>query len=133
MGTTGPGKLADPQGIAAGRDGNVYVADNGNGRIAVFDRNGGFQRAFDVAGWRREVLSEPYLALDSKGLLWVSVPLAGEVRAYTHEGRLVATLGGKDQPEGRRFEKPSGLAFLPKGRLFVADLEGRFVFLPLPK
>jgi hypothetical protein len=86
-----------------------------------------------VAGWRREVHSEPYLALDSKGLLWVSVPLAGEVRAYTKEGRLVATLSGKDQPEGQRFEKPSGLALLPKGRLFVADLEGRVVIVPLPK
>ncbi|MFI5120819.1 MAG: DUF2298 domain-containing protein [Thermoanaerobaculia bacterium] len=130
---TGPGKLADPQGIAAGKDGNVYVADNGNGRVAIFDRNGLFLRAFEVDGWRREVLSEPYVAVDSKGLLWVSVPLAGEVRAYTREGRLVTRLRGKDQPEGQRFEKPSGLALLPKGRLFVADLEGRFVIIPLPK
>ena len=50
----GPGKLADPQGLAAGKDGSVYVADNGNGRVAVFDRDGGFLRAFDVPGWRRE-------------------------------------------------------------------------------
>ena len=104
----GPGKLADPQGLVAGVDGSVYVADNGNGRLAIFDRNGGFLRAFEVPGWRREVLSEPYVALDSGGLLWVSVPLAGEVRAYTREGRLVTTLRGKDQPEGQRFEKPSG-------------------------
>jgi sugar lactone lactonase YvrE len=130
---TGPGKLADPQGLVAGKDGSVYVADNGNGRVAIFDRNGGFLRAFEVAGWRREVLSEPYLALDSKGLVWVSVPLAGEVRAYTKEGRLMTTLRGADQPEGRRFEKPSGLALLPNGRLFVADLEGRFAIVPLPK
>ena len=129
----GPGKLADPQGLVAGVDGSVYVADNGNGRVAIFDRNGSFLRAFEVTGWRREALSEPYLARDSRGLLWVSVPLAGEVRAYTAEGRLVTTLRGVDQPEGRRFEKPSGLALLPGGRLFVADLEGRFVIVPLPK
>jgi len=42
-------------------------------------------------------------------------------------------LRGKDLPEGQRFEKPSGLALLPKGRLFVADLEGRFAVVPLPK
>jgi len=129
----GPGKLADPQGLAVGDDGSVYVADNGNGRVAIFDRNGSFLRAFEVTGWRREVLSEPYLALDSRGFLWVSVPLAGEVRAYTKEGRLVTTLRGVDQPEGRRFEKPSGLALLPGRRLFVADLEGRFVIVSLPK
>jgi YYY domain-containing protein len=129
----GAGKLADPQGLVAARDGKVYVADNGNGRVAVFDRNGGFVRAFDVPGWRRATFSEPYLALEANGLLWVSVPLEGEVRGYTPEGRLVTTLRGKDLPEGQRFEKPSGLALLPKRRLFVADLEGRFVVVPLPR
>jgi streptogramin lyase len=129
----GPGKLADPQGLVTGKDGKVYVADNGNGRVAIFDRDGGFVRAFAVPGWRREVFSEPYVALDSVGLLWASVPLAGEVRAYTAEGRLVTTLRGRDLPEGQRFEKPSGLALLPKGRLFVADLEGRFAIVSLPK
>jgi YYY domain-containing protein len=128
----GAGKLADPQGLVAAKDGKVYVADNGNGRVVVFDRNGGFVRAFDVAGWRRATFSEPYLALDPSGLLWASVPLEGEVRGYTPEGRLVTTLRGKDLPEGQRFEKPSGLALLPKGRLFVADLEGRFVAISLP-
>ncbi|MGZ6971475.1 MAG: DUF2298 domain-containing protein, partial [Thermoanaerobaculia bacterium] len=120
----GPGKLADPQGLVTGKDGKVYVADNGNSRVAIFDRDGVFVRAFAVPGWRREVFSEPHVALDSVGLLWVSVPLAGEVRAYTAEGRLVTTLRGADQPEGRRFEMASGLALLPGGRLFVADLEG---------
>jgi DNA-binding beta-propeller fold protein YncE len=129
----GAGKLADPQGLVAAKDGKVYVADNGNGRVAVFDRNGGFVRAFDVAGWRRATFSEPYLALDASGLLWASVPLEGEVRGYTPEGRLVTTLRGKDLPEGQRFEKPSGLALLPKSRLFVADLEGRFVVISLPR
>ncbi|MCM3875698.1 MAG: DUF2298 domain-containing protein [Thermoanaerobaculia bacterium] len=129
----GAGKLADPQGLVAARDGRVYVADNGNGRVAVFDRNGGFVRAFDVPGWRRTTFSEPYLALGADGLLWASVPLEGEVRGYTLEGRLVTTLRGKDLPEGQRFEKPSGLALLPKRRLFVADLEGRFAIVPLPK
>ena len=129
----GAGKLADPQGLVAAKDGKIYVADNGNGRIAVFDRGGGFVRAFDVAGWRRATFSEPYLALDASGLLWASVPLEGEVRGYTPEGRLVTTLRGKDLPEGQRFEKPSGIALLPKRRLFVADLEGRFVVISLPR
>ena len=45
----------------------------------------------------------------------------------------MTTLNGKDLPEGRRFEKPSGLALLPDGRLFVADLEGRLAIAILPK
>jgi len=53
IGQTGtPGKRAasldDPQGIATDRDGNIYVADYGNNRIAVFDSNGGLVDQIDV-------------------------------------------------------------------------------------
>jgi sugar lactone lactonase YvrE len=129
----GPGKLAEPHGLALGKDGLLYVADNGNGRVAVFTRDGGFVRAWSVPGWRREVMSEPYLALDASGRVWVSVPLEGEVRGYAPDGKLLATARGKDQPEGRRFEHPSGVALLPDGRLAVADFEGRLVVISLPK
>jgi sugar lactone lactonase YvrE len=128
----GPGKLAEPQGIALGK-GLLYVADNGNGRVAVFTKEGVFLRAFPVPGWKREVMGEPYLVVDPAGVVWVSVPLTGEVRGYTADGRLLATARGKDQPEGRRFEHPSGVALLPGGRLAVADLEGRVVVITLPK
>jgi len=129
----GAGKLAEPQGLALGKDGLLYVADNGNGRVAVFAKDGSFVRAFDVAGWRRQVMSEPYLAVDASGRVWVSVPLDGEVRGYAPDGKLVATARGKDQPEGQRFEHPSGVALLPNGRLAVADFEGRLVVIDLPR
>ena len=96
----GPGKLADPQGLVAGMDGNVYVADNGNGRVAVFDRNGAFLRAFEVAGWRREALSEPYLALDSPRSPVGLRAARGRGACLHEEGRLVTTLRGEDQPRG---------------------------------
>jgi len=37
-----PADLADPQGLDTDRDGNVYVADRGRGRIAVFRKDGTF-------------------------------------------------------------------------------------------
>ena len=129
--TPGDGKLAEPQGLALG-GGLLYVADNGNGRVAVFTKGGEFVRAFPVPGWKRAVMGEPYLAVDASGVVWVSVPLAGEVRGYSPEGKLLATARGADQPEGRRFEHPSGVALLPGGRLAVADLEGRVVVIDLP-
>jgi len=50
--TTAAGKpaaaLNDPQGIATDREGNVYVADYGNNRIAVFDSAGRFLDQIDV-------------------------------------------------------------------------------------
>ncbi len=129
----GPGRLAGPNGLALAPDGRVWVADNDNGRAVLFTPDGAFVRAFAVPGWKREIFSEPYLAVDAKGVVWCSVPLLGEVRGYAPDGTLLATARGKDQPEGKRFAKPSGLALLPGGRLAVADLEGRVVVISLPK
>ncbi len=129
----GAGKLAEPQGLALGKDGLLYVADNGNARVAVFTKDGAFVSAFGVSGWKREVMGEPYVAVDAAGTVWASVPLEGEVRGYAPSGKLLATARGKDQLEGQRFEHPSGIALLPGGRLAVADLEGRVVVISLPK
>src|ERR1700731_785400 len=40
----GPGQLNTPHSIAADAQGNIYVADRGNRRIQVFDRDGKFLR-----------------------------------------------------------------------------------------
>ena len=42
----GAGTLSSPRNVAAGPDGLIYVADSGNHRIQVFDRDGTF-----VRGW----------------------------------------------------------------------------------
>ena len=44
---------------------------------------------FPVPGWRREVFSEPHVAVDPWDRLWVTVPLAREVRAYAASGELL--------------------------------------------
>jgi YYY domain-containing protein len=129
----GPGRLAGPNGLAFAPDGRLWVADNDDGRAVLFTPDGAFVREFRVPGWRRETFSEPYVAVDAQGSVWCSVPLAGEVRGYAPDGKLLAAARGKDQPEAQRFERPSGLALLPGGRLAVADLEGRIVVISLPR
>ncbi len=126
-------RLASPQGLAVAPDGRIWVADNDNARAACFAPDGTFATSFRVPGWRRETFSEPSVAVDAKGTIWLSVPLEGEVRGYAPDGRLLATARGKDQAEGRRFARPSGLALLPDGRLAVADLDGRVVVISLPR
>src|SRR5580692_5690672 len=44
----GPGQLNTPHSIAADAQGNIYVADRGNGRIQVFDGNGKFLRQITI-------------------------------------------------------------------------------------
>jgi len=127
-----PGELYEPQGVAVDAAGRVYVCDNSNSRLQVFDRDGTFVIAFAVPGWRREVFSEPYVAVASDGTIWVTVPLAGEVRAYSPAGRLLRTMSGSDVPAvGLR--KPAGIALRPTdGEILVSDIEGQVVALGTP-
>ena len=120
-----PGELYEPGGLAVDAGGRVYVCDASNGRLEIFERDGTFVSTFDVPGWRREVFSEPYVALAGDGTIWVTVPLASEMRAYSPAGKLLRTIGASDVP-GVELKKPSGLAFRPTdGQLLVSDIEGQ--------
>jgi sugar lactone lactonase YvrE len=101
----------------------VFVCDNGNGRMQIFDRDGKFQQAFPVPGWKREVFSEPQVALDKEGTPWVTVPLEKEVRHYSADGKLLKTIRAS-------FERPMGIVVEPGGVPVVSDLSGGLVRLP---
>jgi hypothetical protein len=75
------------------------------------------------------VFSEPYVALADDGTIWVTVPLAREVRAYSGAGRLIRTIGANDAP-GVDLRRPAGQAFRPTdGRLLVSDIDGQIAAL----
>jgi 4-amino-4-deoxy-L-arabinose transferase-like glycosyltransferase/DNA-binding beta-propeller fold protein YncE len=127
-----PGKLFDPIGLAASSDGRVFVCDNGNRRMQVFDRDGRSLLTFPVPGWRREVFSEPQVALGKDGTPWVTVPLEKEVRHYAADGKLLRTIRSREAPWAS-FDRPIGIAVAPSGdAIFVSDLTGGLVRLPVP-
>ncbi len=126
-----PGKLFDPIGLAVSGDGKVFVCDNGNKRMQVFDRDGRFLLAFPVPGWRREVFSEPQVALGKDGTPWVTVPLEKEVRHYGADGTLLGAIRSRGAAWAS-FDRPMGIAVAPSGdAVFVSDLTGGLVRLPV--
>ncbi len=125
-----PGQFFDPMGLAVAGDGKVFVCDNGNGRLQIFDQDGRPLSAFKVPGWRREVFSEPQVALDKGGTPWVTVPLEKEVRHYSPDGTLLKTIRSQDADHAK-FERPMGIAVAPAGdAVFISDLEGGLYRLP---
>jgi DNA-binding beta-propeller fold protein YncE len=124
---SGRGEFIEPVDVALDASGQVYVSDNGNGRLQVFTRDGRFVSEFPVPGWRSQVYSEPYIAIDDQGTVWVTVPEAKEVRGYDRSGKLLRTITGKSaaNPE---FTTPMGIAYDPKSKqLIVSDLENRLI------
>ncbi|HKC25081.1 MAG TPA: DUF2298 domain-containing protein, partial [Thermoanaerobaculia bacterium] len=125
-----PGKLNEPVGVAVDLAGRVLVCDNDNGRLQTFDRDGRFLSSFPVPGWRAEVYSEPGVAVDDAGRIWVTVPREHEVRAYAADGTLAKTVKKQDLPAGARFEMPVGIAWVPaEKKLIVSDIENRLVWV----
>lgn len=81
--------LDDPQGLAVGPDGTIYVANRGTlQNISVFDKDGKFLRSVGKPGGRprvgtydRQGMLEPGgIAIDAKGRLWVAETLDGPKR-----------------------------------------------------
>jgi sugar lactone lactonase YvrE len=124
------GQLFEPVGVGVDGAGRLLVCDNGNGRLQTFERDGRFLSTFPVPGWTREVFSEPGVAVDDSGTLWVTVPRQHEVRAYTPDGKLVKTIKKDDLPANARFETPVGIAWIAaKKKLVVTDIENRVLWI----
>src|SRR5262249_19781245 len=119
-----------PVGIAVDAAGKVYVAENGNGRLQIFTRDGQFVNAFPVGGWESKVYSEPNITIDPRGTLCVTVPVAKEVRHYDTSGKLLHTITPTSIPNVT-FETPMGIAYSAAAKeLIVADLAHRVVRIP---
>lgn len=123
-----PGELGHPVGIALDTKGRVYVCDNDNARLQVFDKGGKLLNVIPVPGWRATVFSEPMVAVDGRGTVWVTVPAEGEVRSYSSEGTLLRTIRPGEIPNVN-FETPVGIAVDPTGDVVVSDIANRVVAL----
>lgn len=110
----------DPIGIAAGRDGNFYVADPGNARVKVMDPGGREIRLIHVEDWNREEFLEGYIALDSKGFIYVTSPHNNKIIVYTPEGRMFSRFGAYGSgPE--EMNTPTGIAIDGNDHVIISD------------
>ncbi|XP_078575607.1 tripartite motif-containing protein 2-like [Branchiostoma floridae x Branchiostoma japonicum] len=113
----GEGELSCPTDVAVDMDGNIAVAERGNGRVQIFDaKTGQSLRSFPVDG------ESPWgIDMDSGGQFIVSFDYnlfsTGNqaIRVYSREGKLTKTL----KPDCLR--DPFGVAVLQDGRMVVAD------------
>lgn len=112
---SGEGEFMDPHGIALDAQGNIYVADTGNGRIEVFDRQGGFLTA--IADER--FTAPRYVAVDPAGRIYVA-DAAERVHLLSATGEPIQSFG----EAGSLLSQFSGIADLvldSAGDLYVVD------------
>jgi NHL repeat-containing protein len=136
---TGESQFRTPHNLQVDRQGNVYVADRGNGRIQVFDSNGTFKKfiwlnaAYDKT--RHPVLgnlpanppnaSAPWaLCITTNGptqYLFAVDTEPGRLYKMTLDGQILGMLGESGRGP-KQFNWPHGIACPSEDVIFIADM-----------
>lgn len=126
--------LSDPTAVAADANGNVFIADSGNGVVRKVDTNGTIS-TFSRPGVLGLFSILPGLALDAVGNLYVSDGLfdVWKVDRFGNSTLFAGTLfgtgyNGDGIPATQaELELPSGLAVDSQGNVYIADWLGNRV------
>ena len=110
------GRLAKPYGVAADKEGRVYVTDSGQAMVWVFDEQTKKVTYLGTSG--QGALKSPIgIAVDARGVIFVSDVTLKRVYGFDQKGKLVTAIG-----KGDELPRPAGLAIDPAtNRLYVSD------------
>jgi DNA-binding beta-propeller fold protein YncE len=112
----GRGALLNPMGLAIDRKDRTYVADAGNGRIAVYDDYGNYLSEIGRGLLRRPAA----VAVSPYGTVWVADQDLGEILAFGADGRLLFRTGQSDM-KSEDLSGVTAIAVSADDLLYVAD------------
>ena len=99
--------------------GRLYLFHRGKQPILCFDRNGKFIRS-----WGDDLIGKAHgLRIDADDNIWVTDVGHHMVFQFSPQGKLLLALGQTDRPGlgDNQFDKPTDVAFGPKGVIYVTD------------
>ncbi len=109
----GPGEFDQPGGIADSPSGDIYVADEGNGRVKRLSSSGEFKSAWESPGW-----PQADVAVDSSGRVYVTDWLGHRVKRFSADGAFEKEWGSKGTDPGQ-FQYPTAIAVDGSDRVYV--------------
>ena len=121
FGCEGKGKISDACDIAVRSNGQVYIADYGNDRIAVYEEDGSFLTSIGEQGTGPGQLSGPKgVAFYKDERLIVSDHGNNRLQVFTPEGEYVSQFGSYGTGVGQ-FNHPLSLAVTDEGYILVPE------------
>ena len=131
------GEFDQPRGIAIGQQGHIYLTDQNNHRIVVFDRLGEYVHEWGSYGFSEGMFLFPAgIAVASDGSVLVSDSGNHRVQKFSADGTFLGQWGEEGTGDGQ-FVQLEGIAAGPDSLIAVCDsgtssfsiysLSGRFV------
>ncbi len=115
------GQLIWPAGIAADKQGNLYVTDEWLNRVSVFDPEGNFVRCWNtVQNGESEPNGAAGIAIDANDTLFVTDSRSHKVRRFRTDGTFLGSWGSLGSGPGE-LDSPWGIALDGAGYVYVAD------------
>ncbi len=114
----GKGEFDSPTGIAVDPNGNILVADTGNGRIEKFSPTGAFLSMIGTKGSGQGQFAQPNgIAIDRVGAIYVADAGNHRVLKLKPDGTFIAEWKGPEPG----FYGPRRIAIGPDGSIYVVD------------
>ena len=116
----GPDHFTSPADVVIGDNGDIFVADghydDGNSRVAKFDRDGNFIKNWGKTGYAPgEFRVLHTIAIDQRGRLFVGDRSNNRIQLFTQDGEYINSWS--------QFGRPSGIFFDEHDNIYVADSE----------
>ena len=118
---SGPGQMVWPAGIAVDSAERLYVTDEWNQRVSVFDTEGNLLDEWGASGDGDGQLNRPSgIAFDADENLLIVDARNHRVQRFTPSGKFLGKFGGHGQGPGQ-LNMPWGVALNPTGEIYVTD------------
>ena len=123
---TGNGQFDFPAGVYVSPARELYVVDQNNDRVQVFNSTGTFQRAFSLRTPADLVTTNVYgraqgITGDGAGYVYVADAFQNEIKVFDTQGVYQVSFGGMGEWIGQ-LRSPVALAMGPDSRLFIAAI-----------
>ena len=112
-------KWGQMPGIAVDTQDQVYIFTRSQPAVQVYQADGMFLHAWNI----EDFSGAHYIRIGPEGNVWTANIKNHVVRKYSPKGKLLLTLGevGRAGADQRHFDKPTDMAVLPTGDIFVSD------------